>query len=91
MANNFMNNRIFVGPPGSGKTYSVKYEVVKTIWNLMDEEERNKENSRYYNPQNFCEEAFLYVERNYYPKIRLASLHEGMDTSDLIESLECQL
>lgn len=63
MANNFMNNRIFVGPPGSGKTYSAKYEVVKTIWNLMDEEERNKENSRYYNPQNFCEEAFLYVEK----------------------------
>ena len=87
MANNFMNNRIFVGPPGSGKTYSFKYEVVNTNCNIMDEEERNKENSRYYNPQNFCEEAFLYVERNYYPKIRLASLHEGMDTSDLIEGL----
>ena len=43
-----MNNRIFVGPPGSGKTYGAKYEVVKTIWNLMDEEERNKKNSRYY-------------------------------------------
>lgn len=86
-----MNNRMFVGPPGSGKTYSVKYEVVKTIWNLMDEEERNKENSRYYNPQNFCEEAFLYVEKNYYPKIRLASLHEGMAASDLIEGLSVEI
>lgn len=85
-----MNNRIFVGPPGSGKTYGVKYEVVKTIWNLMDEEERNKKNSRYYNPQNFCEEAFLYVERNYHPGIRLASLHEGMTTSDLIEGFSLE-
>lgn len=90
MANNFMNNRIFVGPPGSGKTYGAKYEVVKTIWNLMDEEERNKKNSRYYNPKNFCEEAFLHVERNYHPGIRLASLHEGMTTSDLIEGLSVE-
>ena len=85
-----MNNRIFVGPPGSGKTYGAKYEVVKTIWNLMDEEERNKKNSRYYNPKNFCEEAFLHVERNYHPGIRLASLHEGMTTSDLIEGLSVE-
>ena len=90
MANNFMNNRIFVGPPGSGKTYGAKYEVVKTIWNLMNEEERNKKNSRYYNPKNFCEEAFLHVERNYHPGIRLASLHEGMTTSDLIEGLSVE-
>ena len=85
-----MNNRIFVGPPGSGKTYGAKYEVVKTIWNLMDEEEKNKKNSRYYNPKNFCEEAFLHVERNYHPGIRLASLHEGMTTSDLIEGLSVE-
>lgn len=85
-----MNNRIFVGSPGSGKTYSAKYEVVKTIWNLMDEEEKNKKNSRYYNPQNFCEEAFLHVERNYHPGIRLASLHEGMTASDLIEGFSVE-
>lgn len=48
-----MNNRIFVGPPGSGKTYSAKYEVVKTIWNLMDEEERNCNLTEYMTKRTF--------------------------------------
>ena len=82
-----MNNRIFAGPPGSGKTYSAKYEVVKTIWSLMDEDERKAEHARYYNPVNFCEEAFNYVEKSYSPGIKLASLHEGMTTSDFIEGI----
>jgi len=82
-----MNNRIFAGPPGSGKTYSAKYEVVKTIWSLMDEDERKAEHARYYNPVNFCEEAFNYVEEYYSPGIKLASLHEGMTTSDFIEGI----
>ena len=30
-----MNNKIFVGPPGSGKTYRAKYEVIKAIWSKM--------------------------------------------------------
>lgn len=82
-----MNNKIFMGPPGSGKTYWAKYEVVKTIWDLIDEAEREAGRSRYYNPANFCEEAFNYVEAHYSPSIKLVSLHEGMTTSDFIEGL----
>lgn len=82
-----MNNRILVGPPGSGKTYSVKYEVIKIIWDLMDEYDKKRSDARYYNPANFCEEAFNYVEEHYSPGIKLASLHEGMTTSDFIEGI----
>lgn len=35
-----MNNKIFVGPPGSGKTYRAKYEVIKAIWSKMNPDER---------------------------------------------------
>ena len=82
-----MNNRIFVGPPGSGKTYRAKYEVIRTIWNQMNSNERKTKEARYYNPVNFCEEAFNYVEAHYSPQIKLASLHEGMTTSDFIEGI----
>ncbi len=85
-----MNNRIFVGPPGSGKTYSAKLEVIKIIWGLMTEDEKNSEDARYYNPANFCEEAFNYVEAHYSPSIKLASLHEGMTTSDFIEGISVE-
>lgn len=82
-----MNNKIFVGPPGSGKTYRAKYEVIRTIWNQMDLDERKTKEARYFNPVNFCEEAFNYVEKHYRPEIKLASLHEGMTTSDFIEGI----
>lgn len=82
-----MNNKIFVGPPGSGKTYCAKYEVIRTIWDQMDSDERKTKGARYFNPVNFCEEAFNYVESHYCPKIKLASLHEGMTTSDFIEGI----
>lgn len=82
-----MNNKIFVGPPGSGKTYRAKYEVIKTIWDRMDSDERKTKGARYFNPVNFCEEAFNYVEAHYHPEIKLASLHEGMTTSDFIEGI----
>ncbi|EOS78355.1 hypothetical protein C817_03607 [Dorea sp. 5-2] len=82
-----MNNRIFVGSPGSGKTYRAKYEVIRTIWEQMDPDERKTKEARYYNPINFCEEAFNYVEEHYFPQIKLASLHEGMTTSDFIEGI----
>ena len=57
-----MNNKIFVGPPGSGKTYRAKYEVVKIIWELLDDAKKRCADNRYYNPVNFCEKAFNYVE-----------------------------
>lgn len=82
-----MNNKIFVGPPGSGKTYRAKYEVIRTIWNQMESDERKTKEARYYNPVNFCEEAFNYVEAHYCPQIKLASLHEGMTISDFIEGI----
>lgn len=82
-----MNNRIFVGPPGSGKTYRAKYEVIQTIWRQMGSDERKTKEARYYNPTNFCEESFNYVEEHYFPRIKLASLHEGMTTADFIESI----
>ena len=82
-----MNNKIFVGPPGSGKTYHAKYEVIKTIWSKMNADERKTKDARYFNPVNFCEEAFNYVEAHYRPEIKLASLHEGMTTSDFIEGI----
>ena len=82
-----MNNKIFVGPPGSGKTYRAKYEVIKAIWSKMNPDERKAKDARYFNPVNFCEEAFNYVEEHYRPEIKLASLHEGMTTSDFIEGI----
>lgn len=82
-----MNNKIFVGPPGSGKTYRAKYEVIKTIWSKMNADERKTKDARYFNPVNFCEEAFNYVEAHYRPEIKLASLHEGMTTYDFIEGI----
>ena len=82
-----MNNKIFVGPPGSGKTYRAKYEVIKAIWSKMNPDERKTKDARYFNPVNFCEEAFNYVEEHYRPEIKLASLHEGMTTSDFIEGI----
>lgn len=72
-----MNNKIFVGPPGSGITYRAKYEVIKAIWSKMNPDERKAKDARYFNPVNFCEEAFNYVEEHYRPEIKLASLHEG--------------
>lgn len=53
----------------------------------MSDEERNRSDARYYNPVNFCEAAFNYVEEHYSPNIKLASLHEGMTTSDFIEGI----
>ena len=85
-----MKNKIFVGPPGSGKTYCAKYEVIKTIWSLMNECEKNRKDARFYNPDNFCEEAFNYVESNYGSLIKLASLHEGMTVSDFIEGISIE-
>lgn len=87
MEMNDMKNRIFVGPPGSGKTYYAKREVVKIIWDQMSEDEKREQNARFFNPANFCEEAFNYIEKQYIPSIRLASLHEGMSTSDFIEGI----
>lgn len=82
-----MNNRIFAGPPGSGKTYRAKYEVIRIIWDQMTPDERKTKEARYFNPVNFCEKAFNYVEEHYSPHIQLASLHEGMTTSDFIEGI----
>lgn len=53
----------------------------------MDKNERKEEGARYFNPANFCEKAFQYVEENYRPAVRLASMHEGMTASDLIEGI----
>ncbi len=83
-----MNNKIFVGPPGSGKTYRAKYEVVKIIWELLDDAKKRCADNRYYNPVNFCEKAFNYVESAYSPLIKLTSLHEGMTSADFIEGIE---
>lgn len=53
----------------------------------MNADERKTKDARYFNPVNFCEEAFNYVEAHYRPEIKLASLHEGMTTSDFIEGI----
>lgn len=81
------NNLIFIGPPGSGKTYNAKYEVVKAIWNNMSDAEKHAVNSRFYNPINFCNHTFEYVQENYSPTIRVLSLHDGMTTADILEGI----
>lgn len=86
----FKNNMLLIGPPGSGKTYNAKLEVVKTIWNLHEDTIRQLElsNSRFYNPKNFCNKAFNYIVENYKPQIRFVSMHEGMTINDLIEGIQ---
>ena len=34
-------NRIYIGPPGSGKTYSAKKAVTEVIWERLSESEKN--------------------------------------------------
>lgn len=80
-------NRIYIGPPGSGKTYSAKKVVAEVIWEHLSESEREKSEMRFYNPDNFCDTTFNYIEENYKPGIRLISLHEGMTTHDFIEGI----
>ncbi|SFK53347.1 AAA domain (dynein-related subfamily) [Lachnospiraceae bacterium KH1T2] len=80
-------NRIYIGPPGSGKTYSAKKSVVEVIWESLSESEKNDPDMKLYNPDNFCDEAFNYIEANYKPGIKLVSLHEGMTSQDFIEGI----
>lgn len=81
------NNRIYIGPPGSGKTYSAKKAIVEIIWSEMPDEEKKKLESRFYNPENFSEQAFNYVAEHYAPGVSILSLHDGMTVSDFIEGL----
>lgn len=76
------DNRIFAGPPGTGKTYCAKQAVLSLIWDGMTDKEKKKKESRYYRPENFCGQAFQYAEKHYFPGIRLVSLHEGMSPAD---------
>lgn len=83
-------NRIYIGPPGSGKTYSAKKAVVEVIWDKLSDSEKNNPKMKFYNPANFCDAAFNYLEANYKPGIKLVSLHEGMTTHDFIESISVE-
>ena len=83
-------NRIYIGPPGSGKTYSAKKAVVEVIWEKLSDSEKNNPNLKFFNPENFCDAAFNYVESNYRPGIKLVSLHEGMTSHDFIEGISIE-
>lgn len=83
-------NRIYIGPPGSGKTYSAKKAVVEVIWERLSDSEKNDPKMKFYNPDNFCDATFNYVEANYKPGIKLVSLHEGMTTHDFIEGISIE-
>ena len=83
-------NRIYIGPPGSGKTYSAKKAVTEVIWERLSESEKNDPKLKFYNPDNFCDAAFNYIESNYKPGIKLVSLHEGMTSHDFIEGISIQ-
>ena len=86
------NNIIFVGPPGSGKTFQAKKAAVEIVWNHQKNNllsQRFNEKIRYYNPINFCDNTFNYVSNTYLSNkrkslIRVISMHEGMTSSDLI-------
>ena len=80
-------NRIYIGPPGSGKTYSAKKAVTEAIWERFSVSEKNDPKLRFYNPDNFCDATFNYIESNYKPGIKLVSLHEGMTSHDFIEGI----
>ncbi|MCI1723631.1 MAG: ATP-binding protein [Lachnospiraceae bacterium] len=80
-------NRIYIGPPGSGKTYLAKRAVVEVIWEKLSDTDKHDPKMKFYNPDNFCDAAFNYLEANYKPGIRLVSLHEGMTTYDFIEGI----
>lgn len=83
-------NRIYIGPPGSGKTYSAKKAVAEVIWNILSDSEKNDPEMKFYNPDNFCDAAFNYIEANYKPAIKLVSLHEGMTSHDFIEGISIE-
>ena len=83
-------NRIYIGPPGSGKTYSAKKAVIEVIWDSLSYEDKNNPDMGFYNPDNFCDAAFNYVEKEYAPGIKLVSLHEGMTTHDFIEGISIE-
>ncbi len=83
-------NKIYIGPPGSGKTYSAKKAVVEVIWERLSDLEKNDPKMKFYNPDNFCDAAFNYLEANYKPGIALVSLHEGMTTHDFIEGISVE-
>ena len=83
-------NRIYIGPPGSGKTYSAKKAVAEVIWERLSDSEKNDPKLKFYNPDNFCDAAFNYIESNYTPGIKLVSLHEGMTSHDFIEGISIE-
>lgn len=83
-------NRIYIGPPGSGKTYSAQKAVIEVIWEKLSDSEKNDPKMKFYNPANFCDASFNYVEENYKPGIKLVSLHEGMTTHDFIEGISVE-
>ena len=83
-------NRIYIGPPGSGKTYSAKKAVAEIIWENLSDLEKKDPKMKFFNPANFCDAAFNYIEANYKPGIRLVSLHEGMTTHDFIEGISVE-
>ena len=83
-------NRIYIGPPGSGKTYSAKMAVVEVIWEKLSDSEKRDPKMKYYNPDNFCDAAFNYIEANYKPGIKMVSLHEGMTCQDFIEGISVE-
>lgn len=83
-------NRIYIGPPGSGKTYLAKKAVAEVIWERLSDSEKNDPRIKFYNPDNFCDAAFNYLEANYKPGIKLVSLHEGMTTHDFIEGISVE-
>lgn len=87
-----MNNVIFCGPPGTGKTYIAKKNALEIVWNHLQSSYLSDKEIKYYNPSNFCEKTYNYLVSHYIskkqrPMVRLISMHDGMLPSDLLEGI----
>ncbi|MSS56228.1 AAA domain-containing protein [Holdemanella biformis] len=91
-----INDKIFIGPPGTGKTFKAKYSAICIIWEYLQENSVDLGNkTRYYDPNNFCEDSFNYVQNHFLSDngnslIKLISMHDGMTSSDLLFGISLQ-